>query len=70
MNNDPRDDKNEIEIKLVFLIPLTIIVIGLIVLSFSGCSSKVAEPWGCECNCGNDRMKCNGTTMQINIKDL
>ena len=43
------------------------IVLLVVALTFIGCSSKVLEPWECECE--KTKFKCNGQTMQIDIKD-
>ena len=68
-NNDSRDDINEANIKLIFLGALLIGVIYVISLFFfTGCSAKVTKPWDCECNCGNNKLKCNGITLDNKIQ--
>jgi len=44
-----------------------IIYIALLLI-FTGCTAKVAKPWDCECNCGNNRLKCNGITIDNEMK--
>jgi len=47
-----------------------VILMVLIAVILNGCSSKVVEPWHCECECETTKFKCNGQTMHIDIKDI
>ena len=47
-----------------------IITFSLAIMFFiMGCSSKVVEPWSCECDCEKTMFECNGQTMTIDIKE-
>lgn len=43
-------------------------LILIIAVLFGGCSTQVAEPWSCECDCEREIFKCKGATIESSFE--
>ena len=69
-DDDPLNDENEYEIKLIFLLSSMAVMFAfmiMVIIGFSGCSHRF-EDFKCKCNCqGKSTLECSTSELKTKV---